>query len=111
VIGLLAGLFATWGWFRQWWRVALAGLITGVVAAILSAPIAAYLFGGVTGAGTDAIVAFFRATGSSVLQAAFGQGIVSDPLDKVASFLVVWLILKGLPLRFLDRFPRAETVH
>lgn len=111
VIGLLAGLFAMWGWFRQWWRVSLAGLLTGFVAAIISAPIAAYLFGGVTGAGTDAIVAFFRATGASVLQAAFGQGIVADPLDKLATFLIVWLILKGLPLRFLDRFPRAESVQ
>jgi energy-coupling factor transport system substrate-specific component len=111
VIGLLAGFFAVRGWFRQWWRVALAGLITGVVAALISAPIAAYLFGGVTGAGTDALVAFFRATGASVLQATFGQGIVADPLDKLVTFLVVWLIVKGLPFRFLDRFPRAEAVQ
>lgn len=111
VIGLLAGIFAARGWFRQWWRVALAGLITGVVAAIISAPISAYLYGGVTGAGTDALVAFFRATGASVLEATLGQGIVADPLDKLVSFLVVWLIVKGLPFRFLDRFPRAETVQ
>ncbi len=111
VIGLLAGLFASWGWFRQWWRVVLAGLITGVVAALISAPITAYLFGGVTGTGTDAVVAFFRAAGASVLEAALGQGIVSDPIDKLASFLVVWLILKGLPLRFLDRFPRAGEIR
>jgi hypothetical protein len=27
------------------------------------------------------------------------------------TFLVVWLIVKGLPFRFLDRFPRAEAVQ
>jgi energy-coupling factor transport system substrate-specific component len=108
VIGLLAGLFASRGWFKKVYLWVLAGLITGVVAAIISAPIAAYMFGGVTGTGQDFLVAMFRATGASVLQATFGQGIVADPLDKLATFVVVWLIIKALPKRFLMRFPRAE---
>jgi hypothetical protein len=36
---------------------------------------------------------------------------VSDPLDKLASFIIVWLIVRALPGRFLDRFPRAENVQ
>jgi energy-coupling factor transport system substrate-specific component len=111
VIGLMAGFFAQAGWFRQWWKAILAGIITGIVAAIISAPITAYLFGGVTGSGTDAVVAFFRFAGASVLEAALGQGIVSDPLDKAITFLLVFLIVRALPLHFLDRFPRAEAVH
>lgn len=110
VIGLLAGVFGNIGWFRPWWKWLLAGLITGIAAALVSAPISAYLFGGVTGAGTDLVVAFFRATGASVLEAALGQGIVSDPLDKLITFLVVYLIVLGLPKRFVSRFPRAENV-
>jgi energy-coupling factor transport system substrate-specific component len=110
IIGLLAGIFAQSGWLRELWRVALAGLITGFVAAIISAPITAAL-GGVTGSGTDAIIAVLRASGANIVQAAFGQGIVSDPLDKMASFLVVWAIVRALPGRFLDRFPRAEDVQ
>src|SRR3990172_10031345 len=43
IIGILAGAFGKAGWVNIWWRAALAGLITGVVAAILSAPIAAYV--------------------------------------------------------------------
>jgi energy-coupling factor transport system substrate-specific component len=111
VIGLLAGLFGEAGWLRTWWKVILAGIITGLVAATISAPISAYVFGGVTGAGTDALVAIFRGIGLGILPASFAQGVSSDPLDKTITYLVVWLIVRALPGRFLDRFPRAENVR
>lgn len=110
VIGLLAGVFSDLGWFRKWWKVILAGLITGLVAAILSAPIAAYVFGGVTGSGTDAFVAFFRSLGLDILQANAAQGVFSDPLDKAVTFLLVFLIIRALPSRFIGRYPRADNV-
>ena len=61
-----------------------------------------------TGAGTDLIVAGLRAAGASVIQATFGQGIVSDPLDKVVSFLVVWLIVLALPVAVPGTVPAGE---
>jgi energy-coupling factor transport system substrate-specific component len=109
-IGLLAGFFADVGWFKSWWKTAIGGLVTGMVAAILSAPIAAFVFGGVTGSGTDAVVALFRGLGLDVLGANMAQGVTSDPIDKAISFLVVWLILRALPMRFLARFPRSGNV-
>lgn len=111
MIGVLAGLFTQAGWLRGWWKVIIAGLITGIVAAAFSAPIAAYVFGGVTGSGTDAVVAMFRSLGLDILGANFAQGVFSDPLDKAISFLIVWLIVRALPKRFLARFPRAESVE
>lgn len=111
VIGLLAGLFAEAGWMRKVWKVVLGGAITGLVAAVISAPIAAYVFGGVTGGGTDVLVAAFRQAGLDVLGASMAQGVASDPLDKIITFLIVWLIVRGLPARFLARFPRAENVQ
>jgi energy-coupling factor transport system substrate-specific component len=89
----------------------LAGLLTGVVAAIVSAPIAAFLFGGVTGSGTDALVAAFRASGASILASALAQGTVSDPFDKMTSFMVVYLIIQSLPQRLLQRFPNARAAQ
>lgn len=79
------------------------GLITGIVAAIIGAPTAAYLFGGVTGAGTDLLVAAFRASGGGILASVLAQGSVSDPFDKMLSYMVVWLILRSLPARFKTR--------
>lgn len=78
----------------------LAGLVTGIVAAIISAPTAAVVFGGVTGAGTDLLVAAFRASGGNIWSSVLAQGAVSDPFDKMLSYVIVWTILRALPARF-----------
>jgi energy-coupling factor transport system substrate-specific component len=110
VIGLLAGLFGENGWLKQWWKVILAGVITGLVASVISAPITTYVFGGVTGSGTDVLQAMFQNAGLAILPAAFAQGVSSDPLDKTVTYLVIWLIVRALPQRFMARFPRAENL-
>jgi energy-coupling factor transport system substrate-specific component len=109
-IGLLAGVFARLGWFRRWYLVPLAGLITGVVAALLSAPLSAFIFGGVTGGGTDALVALFRAGGASPLASSLQQGLISDPIDKLVSFVIVYLIIVALPPRIRARFGQSNVV-
>jgi energy-coupling factor transport system substrate-specific component len=110
VIGLMAGIFGGMGWFKRWWKWLLGGLVTGLVAALLSAPITAYVYGGVTGAGTDLLTGMFRATGASIMEAALGQGLITDLIDKTLSFFIVWLIIKALPGTLLSRFSRAENV-
>jgi len=74
----------------------------------LSAPIAAGVFGGVTGGGTDALVALFRTLGLNVFQSAFAQGLTSDPLDKTISYTVVFLILAALPVSVRTMFSHGE---
>ena len=112
IIGVLAGVFGRAGWPNSWWKAILAGLITGLVAAVISAPIATYVFGGVMGSGTDAIVAMARSFGLDSLGANIAQGTFSDPMDKMASYLLVYIVLRALPLRFLARFtnlaPRSK---
>ncbi|HYL41465.1 MAG TPA: hypothetical protein VET90_09160 [Candidatus Binatus sp.] len=87
-----------------------AGLVTGIVAAIVSAPIAAYVFGGVTGSGVDVLVVAFRSAGSSLYAATLQQGLLSDPLDKMITSFVVFLIVSNLPRRFVARFPNGERL-
>src|SRR3972149_1383608 len=64
IIGALAGVFGRAGWPNSWWKAILAGLLTGLTAAILSAPIATYVFGGVMGSGTDVIIHLERCLGA-----------------------------------------------
>ncbi len=78
------------------------------MAASISAPIAAGVFGGVTGGGTDALVALFRTLGLNVFQSAFAQGLTSDPLDKTISYTVVFLILAALPVSVRTMFSHGE---
>jgi hypothetical protein len=87
-----------------------AGLVTGIVAAIVSAPIAAYVFGGVTGSGVDVLVVAFRTAGSDLYSATLQQGLLSDPLDKMITSFVVFLIVSSLPRRFVARFPNGERL-
>jgi hypothetical protein len=90
--------------------VAGAGVVTGIIAAIVSAPIAAYVFGGVTGSGTDVLVAALRQGGSDVLHASLGQGLFSDPIDKTITSFVVFIILTSLSPRIIARFPNGERL-
>src|SRR4029079_5585335 len=88
--------------------VAIAGLVCGILSAIISAPIAAGVFGGVTGAGTDLLVAAFQKAGSDLQTAVLQQGLLSDPIDKTATFFVVFVLLQTLSRRFIARFPQGE---
>jgi hypothetical protein len=105
IIGLAAGYYI----LQRAGYAGIVGLFTGIVAAILSAPMAAVVFGGVTGAGTDLLVAAFRASGASIQESTLAQGVTSDPFDKMTSFLVVWLIIQSLPRRLLARFPNMRA--
>lgn len=108
VVGFLALLFVRRDAAIAW--VVVAGAMTGVIAGLASAPIAANLFGGVTGAGTDFLVLFFRQQGSDVLTSSFQQSLISDPIDKVTTFLVVYLILSAMARRTKARFPQGERL-
>ena len=90
--------------------VVVAGVLTGLVAAVIAAPISANLFGGVTGAGTDFLVAALRQGGADVAAATLGQSFISDPIDKVTTFFVVYLILGAMALRTKARFPNGEAL-
>lgn len=103
VIAILVGAAIGYFLLQKGGYAGIWGLVTGIVAAIISAPTAAYVFGGVTGSGTDVLVAAFRASGGNILSSVMAQGAVSDPFDKMLSFMVVWIILRSLPARFKAR--------
>jgi hypothetical protein len=90
--------------------VTVAGVATGLIAALISAPISANVFGGVTGGGTDFLVAAFRQAGADLQTATFQQGLLSDPVDKLVTFFVVYLILAAMARRTKARFPQGERL-
>ena len=86
-----------------------AGLFCGIVSAIISAPISAVVFGGVTGSGTDLLVAAFQQAGDRACRTAvLKQGLLSDPIDKTLTFFIVFALLGALSRRFVARFPQGE---
>jgi len=114
VIGLLAGFAGSRGVFaarrgaRGGVLVAITGFLVGLVAAVISAPIAYLVYGGSTGGGTDVLVAVFRNFTDSAFTATLLQAGVSDPLDKMIVFLLVWSILLALPASVKLLFPQGD---
>jgi hypothetical protein len=106
VLGLLALLFIRRDLGAAF--VFIAGLFCGILSAIISAPISTVFFGGVTGSGTDLLVATFQKAGSDLGTAVLQQGLLSDPIDKTLTFFVVFAILGALSRRFVARFPQGE---
>jgi energy-coupling factor transport system substrate-specific component len=82
-------------------RVILYGIATGIVAAIVSAPVVASLFGGVTGSGSAFIVALFLKAGQQVLSAALYSGLAADPVDKTLQVLFAALLYRATPTDFI----------
>jgi energy-coupling factor transport system substrate-specific component len=111
VIGAFTGFLARLGWFRKWYLVCFGGVLQGVLAAVASAPISAYLFSGVMMAGTDFLVLYFRSMGNTLLDSVFYQGLASDPVDKLVSYLIVYLLVKNMPQRLLSRMPGASNLQ
>lgn len=98
--GLAAGYMARRGWFRRLWKVVVVGLVVAVISIGMGAPITVVVFGGVTGTGSDAVTAFFRATGSNIWEAVFSQTIVVEPIDKVLTAVLAALVAKQIPERY-----------
>jgi energy-coupling factor transport system substrate-specific component len=77
------------------------GIATGIIAAVVSAPIVAYLFGGVTGSGSAFIVALFLKAGQQVLSAALLSGLTAEPVDKTLQVLLAALLYRATPRDFI----------
>lgn len=106
IVGLVALLFVRRDLGVAY--VALGGLVCGILSALISAPISAVVFGGVTGSGTDLLVAAFQQAGSDLQTAVLQQGLLSDPIDKTIEFFIAFVILQTLSRRFVSRFPQGE---
>lgn len=107
-VGLAAGWVGKL-WHGAWWRVACLSVFTGFVTALLSAPIASFIFGGTAGTGTGLLVSFFRSLGIDTLAAVFLQSWISDPIDKLLVFTAIWVIIRAMPRRTLRTFARHDN--
>jgi energy-coupling factor transport system substrate-specific component len=111
MIGLTAGSLAERGFFRRRSTggliayTILAGLIITVVAALVSAPVKALVFGGVTASGSDALVVLFRHAGNSVMVSVLKGQFLSELADKIVATGLAVFLAQSLSGRTLTWFP------
>jgi len=92
-IALYVWLVLPFGYLSRLLPTLLFGLGLGVVCAIASAPVTAYVWKGVSWSGADALTAFFSAQGQTLLISVLLGALVTDPVDKLLTSLVAFAAL------------------
>ena len=108
LIALISYFLAQRGLYRRWYTAILAGFLIGIAAAAVSAPVAAYVFGGATAGGVDAITLAFRSMGKGILESTFLSGNVVEQFDKPLASFIAYLLVHRLSRRTVAWFPGAE---
>jgi energy-coupling factor transport system substrate-specific component len=108
MIGYMAGRMAQWGFFKTWWKVVVTGFVVALTAAIVSTPIAVYLFGGITASGSSFITAYLLQTGQGIWSAVVSTSFLTEPVDKITTAMLAFAIIQGLPKRTISGYPKAE---
>lgn len=90
--------------FKSLGRVAVTGIVLGVIAGIASAPVIVFVFGGVAGSGRDLITAALMSAGQQVYKAVLLSGAASEPVDKLLQTLAAYFVIKSLPKRLLAQY-------
>jgi len=111
MIGYMAGRMAQWGFFKSWWKVVATGFVVALTAAIVSTPIAVYLFGGITASGSSFITAYLLQTGQGIWSAVMSTSFLTEPVDKITTAMIAFAIILGLPKRMIGGYPKASQVE
>jgi energy-coupling factor transport system substrate-specific component len=111
VIGFVAGWLAIAGWYRSWWKLVLAGVVITVVLSLVASPIKIAVYGGITPNAVGAVTTFLLAAGQDFLTSVLTVIVISNLVDKILTNIIVVLIVRGLPSRYLSRFPRIGNLR
>lgn len=111
VIGLVAGCLARAGWFRTLPKVVVSGVIITLAVTVVAAPLRTALFGGVTGSGADLFVAWMHSMGQNLVESVAITVIGANLVDKILTAVIVWLLLRQLPIRTTRHFPAMAAVR
>jgi len=102
IIGVIVGYIAKKFEFNL--KVAiLTGLVLSVIAPLVGTPISVFVYGGITGGGTDFIFTWLLSTGQKIFTAAFIPRITGNFIDKIASCVLVSVLLKYIPANFISK--------
>lgn len=111
VIGLAAGWLARLGWFRTLPKMIVSGIIITLAVTVVAVPLRTALFGGVTGSGADLFVAWMHSMGQDLLESVAITVLGANLVDKILTAIVVWILLRRLPLRTTRHFPTMAAVR
>ena len=103
--GFLSGFLSEKGMFLNKKRVALSGILLSIVGVILSTPITAFVFGGITGGGNSIIIVALQGMGVDLLTATLISTLFTETLDKLLTVFICYGIVHSMSSRYLSKFP------
>ena len=107
-LSIFAGWMARKGFFQSVPKTIVTGILLGIIAAVASAPVTVFLFGGIPDlCCVSAITAFLLAKGHSIFASVFFSYSIIEPLDKVLQCLLVFWLIKGFPYNLKVRFANS----
>jgi energy-coupling factor transport system substrate-specific component len=99
VIGLVALALVKLKTFGKLYKAILSGLVIGIASAIVSAPVTALVFGGISVPSITALNVLFLASGKSLWESVIRGALVVESIDKMAAGVFVWHLLHRLGIK------------
>lgn len=98
-VGIVTGYFVIYfkGYHKLWIPLVI-GSVIALLAPLMAAPIATYLFGGITAHGVDKFVIALMESGYSMLSSAFWGRIPYSFIDKIMTAYLVFFLVKYWPV-------------
>ena len=100
-VGFISGYLSRWKFYSNLLGILISCVILAVVSASTAAIVTVFLFGGVTGSGTDLITATFLATGKELWNSVMSANLISGTVNTIINFSISWIIIRRIPARFL----------
>ena len=102
VIGLVAGCLSRAGWFRTLPKVVVSGVIITLAVTVVAVPLRS---------GADLFVAWMHSMGQNLVESVAITVIGANLVDKILTAVIVWLLLRQLPIRTTRHFPAMAAVR
>jgi energy-coupling factor transport system substrate-specific component len=106
--GIIVGYMAMKGKFKNWLHIVIATVLVTLANSLIAAPLVVFLYGGVSGAGVDLLVAGFLAAGNDIFSSAFVARLPVNLVDKGIAVIIAFLILMKLPTNMKNLIPPAK---
>lgn len=101
LIGFVSGFLSRWRWYSNIVGVVIGCALLNVVSSVSAAVVMVFMFGGVTGAGTDLLTAAFVASGQALWNSVLTSNVISGTVNTIVNFAIAWIIVRRIPDRFL----------
>lgn len=111
VIALFVNFVGKKGWFSNLLKTIISGVGLGIIAALVSAPVIIWVFGGATGNGSALVTSFFVKLGNQIANSVLLSGISIEPIDKGLQCVLAFLVLKSVPKNLIEKFKGGSVLQ